>query len=85
LEAHFLPHGGCTDAYIRELNKVQNTILVQAYPFTSGPIAKALVNTHKRGVKVEVILDKSHIEKKKKYSSGTFFLNLGIAQAAGLF
>lgn len=50
------PHGGCTDAIIRELNQAKNTVLVQAYSFTSAPIAKALLNAHKRGVKVEVIL-----------------------------
>jgi hypothetical protein len=43
-EVYFSPHGGCTDAVIRELNKVRTTILVQAYSFTSAPIAKALLN-----------------------------------------
>ena len=75
-EVYFPPHGGCTDAVIRELNKAQNTILVQAYSFTSAPIAKALLNAHKRGVKVEVILDKS--QKTQKYSSATFLYNQGI-------
>jgi phosphatidylserine/phosphatidylglycerophosphate/cardiolipin synthase-like enzyme len=76
-EVYFSPHGGCTDAIIRELNKAKNTILVQAYSFTSAPIAKALLNTHKRGVKVEVILDKS--QRTQKYSSATFLYNQGIA------
>jgi len=76
LEVYFSPHGGCTDAIIRELNKAQTTILVQAYSFTSAPIAKALLNAHKRGVKVEVILDKS--QRTQKYSSSTFLFNVGI-------
>ena len=75
-EVYFSPRGGCTDAIIRELNKAKNTILVQAYSFTSAPIAKTLLNAHKRGVKVEVILDKS--QRTQKYSSATFFLNQGI-------
>jgi len=75
-QVYFSPHGGCTDAVIRELNKAQITILVQAYTFTSAPIAKALLNAHKRGVKVEVILDKS--QKTQKYSSATFLYNQGI-------
>jgi hypothetical protein len=33
--------------------------LVQAYSFTSAPIAKALVNAHKRALDVQAILDKS--------------------------
>jgi phosphatidylserine/phosphatidylglycerophosphate/cardiolipin synthase-like enzyme len=75
-EVYFSPHGGCTDAIIKELNKARSTILVQAYTFTSTPIAKALLNAHKRGVKVEVILDKS--QRTQKYSSATFLYNQGI-------
>ena len=75
-EVYFSPHGGCTDAIIRELNKAKSTVLVQAYTFTSAPIAKALLNAHKRGVKVEVILDKS--QRTQKYSSATFLYNVGI-------
>jgi phosphatidylserine/phosphatidylglycerophosphate/cardiolipin synthase-like enzyme len=75
-EVYFSPHGGCTDAIIKELNKAKNTILVQAYSFTSAPIAKALLNAHKRGVKVEVVLDKS--QRTEKYSSATFLFNNGI-------
>jgi phosphatidylserine/phosphatidylglycerophosphate/cardiolipin synthase-like enzyme len=43
---------------------------------TSAPIAKALLDAHKRGVKVEVILDKS--QRTQKYSSATFLYNQGI-------
>jgi phosphatidylserine/phosphatidylglycerophosphate/cardiolipin synthase-like enzyme len=75
-EVYFSPHGGCTDVVVRELNKAKTTVLVQAYSFTSAPIAKALMNAHKRGVKVEVILDKS--QRTQKYSSATFFYNSGI-------
>jgi phosphatidylserine/phosphatidylglycerophosphate/cardiolipin synthase-like enzyme len=76
IEAYFSPHGGCTEAVIWELDKAKTTILVQAYSFTSAPIAKALLNAHKRGVKIEVILDKS--QKTQKYSSATFLYNQGI-------
>jgi len=76
IEVYFSPHGGCTEAIIRELNKAQSTVLVQAYSFTSAPIAKALLNAHKRGIKVEVILDKS--QRTQKYSSATFLYNSGI-------
>jgi len=75
-EVYFSPRGGATDAIIRELNKAKSVVLVQAYTFTSAPIAKALLNAHKRGVKVEVILDKS--QRTDQYSSATFFFNAGI-------
>ena len=47
------------------------------YSFTSAPIAKALVEAHKRGVKVDVLLDKS--QRTEKYSSADFLLHAGIA------
>jgi phosphatidylserine/phosphatidylglycerophosphate/cardiolipin synthase-like enzyme len=75
-EVYFSPHGGCTEAIIRELNKAKNTILVQAYSFTSAPIAKALLNAHERRVKVEVILDKS--QKTQRDSKATFLFNAEI-------
>ncbi len=39
--------------------QARSEILVQAYSFTSEPIAQALLAAHQRGVKVEAILDKS--------------------------
>ena len=75
-EVYFSPNGECTNAIIRELNKAQNTVLVQAYSFTSAPIAKALLDAHRRGVKVEVILDRS--QRTQNYSSATFLSNVGI-------
>ncbi len=62
ISVYFSPNGGCTDAVIREINAATKSVLVQAYWFTSAPITKALVAAHKRGVKVEVILDLSRAE-----------------------
>jgi phosphatidylserine/phosphatidylglycerophosphate/cardiolipin synthase-like enzyme len=59
IEVHFSPKGGCTEAVVKELDAAQSTVLLQAYSFTSVPIAKALVESHKRGVKIQVILDQS--------------------------
>lgn len=72
----FSPNGGCTAAIIDTINKAKSEVLVQAYIFTSEPIAKALLGAHKKGVKVFVILDKS--QKKDGYSPATFFANQGI-------
>lgn len=55
----FSPRGGCTQLIVDTLSSAQSTVLVQAYSFTSEPIAQALVEVHTRGVDVEVILDKS--------------------------
>ena len=73
---YFSPKGGCTDAIVRKIGKAKQEILVQAYSFTSKDIAKALVDAHKRGVKTEIILDKSN--RSKKYSAGDFTAHMGI-------
>jgi phosphatidylserine/phosphatidylglycerophosphate/cardiolipin synthase-like enzyme len=75
-EVYFSPNGGCTDAIVRELDNARSTVLVQAYSFTSYRIAKALLDAHKRGVKVELILDKS--QRTDQYSSADFVANSGI-------
>jgi phosphatidylserine/phosphatidylglycerophosphate/cardiolipin synthase-like enzyme len=59
------------------LNAAKATVLVQAYSFTSAPIAKALVDAHARGVGVQVILDRR--ETGTKYSSADFVAHAGIA------
>jgi hypothetical protein len=73
---YFSPHGGATEAVIRELNAAKTQVLMQAYSFTSAPIAKALVDAHKRGVKVLAVLDKSN--ETAKYSTATFLNNAGM-------
>jgi len=47
----------CTEAVVENLNHAKKEVFVQAYSFTSAAIA--LVDAHRRGVKVEVILDRS--------------------------
>jgi len=76
IQIYFSPKGGCTEAVVKEINAAKASILVQAYSFTSAPIAKALVDAHKRGVQVQVILDKS--QRGDKYTSADFVLHAGI-------
>jgi phosphatidylserine/phosphatidylglycerophosphate/cardiolipin synthase-like enzyme len=72
----FSPNGECTDVVVRELNAAQKRVLVQAYSFTSAPIAKALTDAHRRGVKILAVLDKSN--ETARYSAATFLTNAGI-------
>jgi phosphatidylserine/phosphatidylglycerophosphate/cardiolipin synthase-like enzyme len=72
----FSPHGGCTHAIVDQIDNAKTEIFIQAYSFTTEPIAKALVNAHKRGVHVEMILDKSN--KSEKYSAGDFTAHMGV-------
>jgi len=72
----FSPNGGCTHAIVDQIDNAKSEILIQAYSFTSAPIAKALVNAHKKGIHVEIILDKSN--RSKKYSAGDFTAHMGV-------
>src|SRR5207237_8841120 len=70
IEVYFSPKGGCTEAVVETLNKATSTVFVQAYSFTSAPIAKALVEAKRRGLQIQVILDKS--QQTGRYSEGDF-------------
>jgi phosphatidylserine/phosphatidylglycerophosphate/cardiolipin synthase-like enzyme len=75
-QVYFSPRGGCTEAVVSALNRATNSIIVQAYSFTSAPIAKALVDANHRRVQVAVILDKS--QRSEKYSSADFLEHAGV-------
>src|SRR5437016_3102373 len=64
----------CTGQIVSAIAGARQLILVQAYGFTSAPIAKALIDAHKRGVDVRVILDKSNL--KEGYSSAAFLQHM---------
>jgi phosphatidylserine/phosphatidylglycerophosphate/cardiolipin synthase-like enzyme len=67
---------GCTDAIVSATGQAKMEILVQAYSLTSAPIVKALVDAHKRGVYVQIILDQS--QRKERYSSADFTAHAGL-------
>ena len=69
----FSPGGGCTEAIVAEIAKAAKTIDIQAYSFTSPPIAQALIDACDRGVHVRIILDKA--ERTDHYSSAPVFLS----------
>jgi phosphatidylserine/phosphatidylglycerophosphate/cardiolipin synthase-like enzyme len=75
-EVYFSPRGGCTEAVVREVGKARKTVWVQAYSFTSAPIARALVEASRRGVKVRVILDRS--QRSERYTAADFLAHAGI-------
>src|SRR5262245_56901316 len=50
--ACFTPGENCTQTIVQVLGGAKRTVLAQAYSFTSAPIAKALLDAHKRGVQV---------------------------------
>jgi phosphatidylserine/phosphatidylglycerophosphate/cardiolipin synthase-like enzyme len=73
VQVYFSPRGGATEAVVDALDHATNSVLVQAYSFTSAPIAKALVEAHRRGVQAYVILDEN--QRTEKYSEADFLQN----------
>ena len=73
----FTPGGNCTQLIVDKLNQAQESIFIQAYSFTSAPIAKAVVEAKRRNIPVYVILDKSQ-SPKNKYSSAKYLLDNNI-------
>lgn len=75
-DVYFSPHGGGTSAIRQALDNAKSTVLVQAYSFTSTTLAEALVRVHRKGINVQIILDKS--QKAYKYSTASFLAGAGI-------
>lgn len=75
LEVAFSP-GGAEGLVLREITGARTSIDLAAYSFTSTSVAKALVDAHKRGVRVRAVLDKSQLS--ERYTGATFLANAGI-------
>ena len=65
IQAYFSPKGGASRAIADALDEATESVFVQAYSFTSDPIAAALARAKRRGVDVQVVLDKSQKEHKQ--------------------
>jgi phosphatidylserine/phosphatidylglycerophosphate/cardiolipin synthase-like enzyme len=57
----FTPGGNCTERIAAAINAARQEVLVQAYSFTSPPIARALEEAHRRNVRVRIIVDDSQL------------------------
>lgn len=60
------------------MDHAKKSVLVQAYQFTSKPIAKSLVQAKKRGVDVMVILDESQVSSKYSVINELFYKKIPI-------
>ncbi|MFM2428259.1 MAG: hypothetical protein RL012_143 [Bacteroidota bacterium] len=76
IQVRFSPGGHCTQFVKEAISKAQKTILVQAYTFTSLPIAEALIKAHQRGVAVSILIDRSQLT--GKYSQVRYMADQGI-------
>lgn len=67
---YFSPRGGCANAIVQKIGEAKDSVFVQAYSFTSEPIAKSLADAKKRGVTISVILDRD--QQNDQYSEANF-------------
>ena len=74
----FSPGGKCTNKIIKETETATREILVQMFVFTSAPLRNALIKAQKRGINVEVILDKGE-QKKQQYKTAKTLSKGGVA------
>jgi phosphatidylserine/phosphatidylglycerophosphate/cardiolipin synthase-like enzyme len=75
--AGFSPGRSALDIVLDSIKKANHSILVAAYSFTSKPIATALLEAHRRGVKVMVVADDKG--NRGRYSVITFLANHGVS------
>jgi phosphatidylserine/phosphatidylglycerophosphate/cardiolipin synthase-like enzyme len=73
----FTPDGdSCEKLLIEAIHATRRSLHVQAYSFTSAPIAQAVKQAKDRGVDVQVIVDESQVS--EKYTSATYLKNGGV-------
>jgi phospholipase D len=63
----FTPGANCTQVIEQEIQSAKTSIYMQAYSFTSKPIADALIHASRKGVKVAIIIDKTARQQKTKF------------------
>jgi len=69
VELAFTPWDDSEGAILRAIQEARQAIYVQAYLFTSRPLAKALIAAKTRGVAVEVLSDREMLAKDEAHRS----------------
>lgn len=72
VQACFSPQGKCSAHIRREIDQAKKELLVAVYAFTNDDLADALVQAKKRGVTVQVVIDREFDAGNEK-SKGKFF------------
>lgn len=72
VQACFSPQGKCSTHILREIDTAKKELLVAVYAFTNDELASALVQAKKRGVAVQVVVDRE-FDLANESSKGKFF------------
>lgn len=71
VQACFSPHGRCAGHILREIVQAKKELLIAVYAFTSDELAGAVAQAKRRGVAVQVIIDRDFDERTER-SQGKF-------------
>jgi phosphatidylserine/phosphatidylglycerophosphate/cardiolipin synthase-like enzyme len=71
VQACFSPEGRCSGHILREIVQAKKELLIAVYAFTSDELAGAVAQAKRRGVAVQVIIDREFDERTEK-SQGKF-------------
>lgn len=58
-KVYFSPEDGCDKVVISYIKQVTKTLDIAIYTFTKDEISDAVIDSHKRGIKVRVIMDRT--------------------------
>jgi phosphatidylserine/phosphatidylglycerophosphate/cardiolipin synthase-like enzyme len=67
----FSPQGKCAGHIVREIEQAKKELLIAVYAFTSDDLAGAVVQAKKRGVAVQVVIDRE-FDARDERSKGKF-------------
>jgi phosphatidylserine/phosphatidylglycerophosphate/cardiolipin synthase-like enzyme len=74
VQACFSPEGKCSSHILREIEQAKRELLVAVYALTNDELANAIVQAKKRGVVVQVVVDRdfdaSNDRSKSKFLEG---------------
>ena len=72
VQACFSPQGKCSAHILREIGLAKKELLVAVYAFTSDELSNALVQAKKRGLVVQIVVDRE-FDLTNQNSKGKFF------------
>lgn len=79
IQAGFSPEGSALTLVLKTIDSAEHSIRLMGYSFTSPEVVKALINAHRRGVDVKVVLDESGNQNKSSQAAMNAIVNVGIA------
>ena len=72
VQACFSPQGKCSTHILREIDQAKKELLVAVYAFTNDDLANALVQAKKRGLVVQIVIDREFDNGNEKSKSKFF-------------